>query len=304
MSSNLLGLESESKIRKSGVRNIFTPHIPINKRNRFFGREHEVERIASVMSTPGQHILLYGDRGVGKTSLSKTTCSYISNEFNSGQFFTKSCDRNDSFKTLFLEVIQKLGIDISAESFAKSHKYSGNVGMSAGFVSGNVNGEYESTTMFKNNLNLDSPSWLANKVKDLECIFLLDEVDTLKHSEDREKLAEFIKLLSDLDSKFKVVIVGIAKTGSELMAGHQSVQRCLKEIHLERMTDDDIRKIVLNGMHKINKIPTEDVVDKIVNISSGFPHFTHLICLKCAEIAVVTNKNHIEMGILNKALVI
>ncbi|WP_367379138.1 AAA family ATPase, partial [Halomonas sp. PR-M31] len=77
MGNGTFGLENEIIIQKSGLRDIFTPHTPVDEVKHFFGREEEASRLVSVVNSPGQHILLYGDRGVGKTSLAKTTCKVI-----------------------------------------------------------------------------------------------------------------------------------------------------------------------------------------------------------------------------------
>lgn len=154
-------------------------------------------------------------------------------------------------------------------------------------------------------MKLDSPSWVAQQLKNYDCIYLIDEVDILPNEIDKHRLSELIKALSDLNSNFKIIIVGIAKTASELTAGHKSIQRCLREIHLDRMSNEDIRKIILNGMNNIKpkRIPKDEVVESIVDISSGFPHYTHLICLSCAEIAISRDLSHIELAILDEALI-
>jgi hypothetical protein len=77
MSNGTFGIEKETRIVRSGVRNIFTPHSPIDDISHFFGREEEASRFVSVINTQGQHVLVYGDRGVGKTSLAITTCKVL-----------------------------------------------------------------------------------------------------------------------------------------------------------------------------------------------------------------------------------
>lgn len=304
MLDDLFGLESELKIRKSKVREIFTPHTPVNEIEHLFGRENDVKRMVSLINSPGQHILIYGDRGVGKTSLAKATCSLILNKISKASLLTKSCDSGDNFSSLFLEPLKLTGHDVYIQSSTKASKQGGDAGLNLGVIKAGIQSEHELTTTFTNTSNLHSPSWLAQQLKDLDCIYLIDEVDTLVNDEDKHKLAELIKALSDLNSCFKIILVGIAKTASELTAGHRSIQRCLKEIHLERMPDNDIKKIVINGMNRIKskRIPNDEVINKIVDISSGFPYFTHLICLKCAEIAISRNLSHIELNILNEAL--
>ena len=62
------GLRRESLIAKSKVRSIFTPHQPIVSQDLFFGRSKSVSKLIENINTPGQHAILYGDRGVGKSS--------------------------------------------------------------------------------------------------------------------------------------------------------------------------------------------------------------------------------------------
>ncbi len=131
---------------------------------------------------------------------------------------------------------------------------------------------------------------------------MIDEFDTLKLDSDKKMVSEFIKLLSDYNSPFKVFIVGIAQSGTDLTAGHPSVSRCLKEIKLERMNDSEIKQILVNGMTQLEIEVSEQVGKIVVDISNGYPHFTHLIGLKCAEEAVTNNIRKITKPTLISAL--
>ncbi len=67
------GIKKERLIKDSGVREIFTPNKPVNVVDLFFGRKELAKSIIESINTPGQHLLLYGDRGVGKSSLANIT---------------------------------------------------------------------------------------------------------------------------------------------------------------------------------------------------------------------------------------
>ncbi len=302
MANGTFGLKDEAEIIKSGVRDVFTPHIPVDDVSHFFGREDEASRLVSVINSPGQHILLYGDRGVGKTSLAKTTCKLILQKLQRGDFFEKRCDSNDTFSSIFEEPLEKCGIDLSFKEETRTHNQGGGAGISAGFAKADLSSKRERKETKVSAYKPDSPSWVAGKIRSLSGILLIDEADAIPNETDKKKIAELIKLLSDLNSPFKIVVVGIAQTGEELTAGHPSVERCLKEVALQRMTDDDLKKIILNGMKKLFLRPDDIVVNKIVDISAGYPHFTHLICLKCAESAILSKNKHITKETLKGAL--
>jgi Cdc6-like AAA superfamily ATPase len=298
------GLDKEAIIIQSGLREIFTPYTPINEIKHFFGREEEASRFVSVINSPGQHILVYGDRGVGKTSLSKTACKMLlQGILQQGIFFEKRCDSCDTFSSIITEPLEAAGINLTLKEQTRTHNQGGGAKISAGFAKAELSSNLVTKTTTKSTINPDSPSWAAKQLQDLVGVFLIDEVDALRVKREKYKIAELIKLLSDANSKFKVVVVGIASTGEELTAGHPSSERCLKEVPLQRMCSGDIKKIVLNGMKELSLIPEDDVVDKIVDISAGYPHFTHLICLKCAELSLINRRRHITIETLKSALV-
>jgi DNA polymerase III gamma/tau subunit len=48
---------------------VFTPSAPIDNQALFAGRVNQLNRIIGAVSQRGQHAILFGERGVGKTSL-------------------------------------------------------------------------------------------------------------------------------------------------------------------------------------------------------------------------------------------
>ena len=67
--TNPFGLERLQRITTSGIRNVFTPFRPVRDIELLFDRENEVSRLVETTSTLGQHALIFGERGAGKSSL-------------------------------------------------------------------------------------------------------------------------------------------------------------------------------------------------------------------------------------------
>ena len=51
------------------VAQVFQPRTPINTRELFAGRWEQMQTLADAVAQNGLHVVIYGERGVGKTSL-------------------------------------------------------------------------------------------------------------------------------------------------------------------------------------------------------------------------------------------
>ncbi|MFY9719669.1 MAG: ATP-binding protein [Candidatus Cybelea sp.] len=55
---------------------VFTPSSPIDSNDLFAGRRQQVTQIINAINQGGQHAGLYGERGVGKTSLANVIVGF------------------------------------------------------------------------------------------------------------------------------------------------------------------------------------------------------------------------------------
>ena len=302
MTEDLFGLDRELKIKKSGVRDVFTPHQPVQSMDLFFGRQKEVQKLLEQINTPGQHAILYGERGVGKSSLANIATQVLIKRVISGRLYPKRCDSNDTFETILAPALSDLGIEVDLESLTKVHKQHGKGGLKIPIAEAGFGSERETAKTYRP--QQFTPSVVADFLKDKHGLLYIDEADRIQAPEDKVALAELIKLLSDSASPFKIIIVGVAETAEELTGGHPSVQRCLKETRLRRMDDSELEQIVSEGASKVGLKFEAGVTRLIVRISSGYPHFTHLLALKCAEEAVASEVPLIDRNCLDRAIVL
>jgi replication-associated recombination protein RarA len=69
-------------IQLANLSKVFTPSAPITASDFFVRRLGEIEEITESVAEPGQHAVLYGERGVEKTSLANFIDSVLSNAYN------------------------------------------------------------------------------------------------------------------------------------------------------------------------------------------------------------------------------
>ncbi len=63
--------------RIRAVSSAFTPGAPVGQLEMLAGRADQLTDIVSAVSMRGQHVGLYGERGVGKTSLATVLAEYF-----------------------------------------------------------------------------------------------------------------------------------------------------------------------------------------------------------------------------------
>ena len=129
MSSDLFGLDRERKIARSGVREIYTPHKPIQSSKLFIGRQAEVQRLIEHLNTPGQHALLFGERGVGKSSLANVSSELLLQHLVTGKLIKKRCDGDDTFASIVVPILAEVGVNLKVQSVQRQKAEGGKAGL-------------------------------------------------------------------------------------------------------------------------------------------------------------------------------
>lgn len=262
--------ELEDKLK--AINQSFSPSAPIEQRDLFFGRLNQISEIEETITEKGLHCVLYGERGVGKTSLANIIQSVSGAEIS----VKVTCNRNDTFKTMWAKALSKI-------TFWQTHR---NIGFNA------------KQNDVPQQLNLFLPDTTDINSTDLENIFellqndiliIFDEFDSITDKKVKEQFADTIKSLSDNVSRITILIVGIAQSVNELIGNHQSLERCLKQVHLPTMSREELGEIVDYGFDKAKIKIEHSVRKKIIDFSSGFPHYTHLLSKYCGHIAIKRN---------------
>lgn len=249
--------------KKIILNQVFSPIQPIQERDFFFGRINQLTKIAEAINEKGQHAILYGERGVGKTSLANIMYKSYTNVFP----IKITCDRRHTFRSLWEDAFDHIqysqttnGIGFNAQSKPR-------------VIS--MKKEISSCEDLKTNQIVDMLNKLGN---DFRLMFIFDEFDNIRNEETKNFFADLIKSLSDNNINTTIILVGIAESVESLIGSHQSLERCLKQVKMPRMKKEECEEIILNGLKLLNLKMENDILNKIVEFSSGFPHYIHLIC--------------------------
>jgi len=257
----------------------FRPFSPVQLPEFFKGRINHTERLTSELASPGRQVAIYGERGVGKTSLA-VLADFFANFSDEDTYFVR-CERNSTYETIFGQFLQLAGT--SYLPYAVETESASRAGVDASPVSLSRSKRTRVRDEAVDSARSVGPAVLLGKFKDRRGLLILDEYDRVQDQETHTRLAETLKHFSDADSKTKIIVVGVAETLSELIGQHESLTRCLAQIELDRMSRSELREIITAGEDRVGVAFQEEVARKIIALSDGFPFYTHLLCKYCAQ---------------------
>jgi Cdc6-like AAA superfamily ATPase len=87
---------------------LFTPSTPVTVADLFAGRRDQIFRIIDSIGERSRHILLYGERGVGKTSLTQIVPYLIPSKPEFIKFCRVQCFPTDNYSSICKKIFKDL----------------------------------------------------------------------------------------------------------------------------------------------------------------------------------------------------
>ena len=243
----------------------FTPRTPVSERDLFAGRIDQFDSVAGVISERGAHGVIFGERGVGKTSLANVVQSLVEVDEVKVMSLKVTCETSDTFSTIWHKAFSQItipvvttgiGFDKNDKTTTKSLGASLPASIDASFVT-NV---------------------LSQLSQSQKCLVILDEFDRLSDGTTVRSMADRVKTLSAIFSEATLLIVGVADSIDQLIESHESTERAFVQIPMPRMSAAEILQIIVNGCKRLTMACDEEVTQQIVALSQGLPYITHLLC--------------------------
>jgi Cdc6-like AAA superfamily ATPase len=262
MSPRLERGDPEHLRRREALSEAFRPAAPIDRRALFAGRLTQMGDLYAVIEQPGQHAVVYGERGVGKTSLVTVVAEMLA---SAGVLTARAtCDRSDSFGSVWWKVLDEIELTATRPAVG----FAGAPRESAGTASSLLDGEATPYTVKRS---------LQAMTGEKQVAVFVDEFDRLGSLDARLLFADTIKTLSDQLVNATVVLVGVADDVDQLIAEHQSIERALVQVHMPRMSREELAEIVTGGVERASMTIERSAVDTIARVAHGLPHYAHLL---------------------------
>lgn len=269
----------------------FSPATPIDERALFAGRTEQLRAVIDAINRRGQHAIIFGERGVGKTSLANVLASFLE-EVQTGVSIISprvNCDAGDDFASLWRKVFKRI---TEIESIRQ-----------AGFT-GEITKRWRpmAERLEKNVRPDDVADLLTFAGAQAMVIVIIDELDRLSRNGLTGQLADTIKMLSDYSIPATLVLVGVADSVDDLIKEHHSIERALVQVRTPRMSRAELFEIIDRGLRMVEITIGSDAQDFICDLSQGLPHYTHLLALHSGREAIDRLSTNIGLDDVKRAI--
>lgn len=263
--------DAEKWQRKFEVSSTFTPSAPIDTAALFAGRTSQVTKLINTVNQKGQHAVLFGERGVGKTSLANVLKDFLAqNKIQIGLAST-NCESGSTFSSIWRVIFGQIPLQYRERGM--------------GFE---VNVHTIDSSVVDLLPATPSPEDVRQLFEKMQypIMVIIDEIDRIQDNATTTAIADTIKTLSDHSTNVTLILVGVADSLDHLISEHRSIERALVQIPMPRMSPAELQEIIDKGLVKLGMSATSQCSQRIARLSHGLPHYTHSLALHAAQAAI------------------
>jgi hypothetical protein len=261
----------------------FDPGRPKKALRAFAGRRDILERLMAAVQRDGAHLVIFGPRGTGKTSLANVLSEAA------GEAGLEALRYACAPDATFQEIVRGLLRSRYAGPTAR-------VRIGAGAPEG-----IEAPLPTGGFAPADLPEILErNKLE--RAILVLDEFDRAESKRLKKQLADAIKTLSLGSAGVSFVIVGAARRPDDLIVMDPALEDRVVAVNLPLMTAAELDDLVQAGAAAADVRFEAATRQMIVSIAKGLPYFAQLLCLHAGRRALGRGSGLVEMADLRDAL--
>jgi hypothetical protein len=277
--------------------NVFRPgKLPINPGNVYASRGSSESDFKKSLRR-GFIPLVFGEYGVGKTSMARHVVKTVYGEDNLVNIESAA---DKELADIFTRCLEKIGYtverkQINTSSSLSSIEQGGEASAGMGWLKATLSSKRASSETngmtIEKELIVTSPtdSKVIEICEENEVILIVDELHKCTDVF-LDDLAKFIKAYGNSNcEKFKIILLGTSSDPSKLIQKDPGIDRLIEDLHLKSMEESERVNLVGSGMIDL-VIKIEDAAqNKLVSVCVGSPNILQYLCLESAEIAFERN---------------
>lgn len=253
-----LGVTGGARAR---LRDAFTPSQPVADLRMFAGRAALLATLIRAIEDQKLHVVLYGDRGIGKTSL----LHVLARQATGARYLVQyaSCGETTSFGDLFRAILAEVPLLFHADYAPISGEIERGGRLADLLPPGEV-----------------TPARVSDQLARLtgtRLLIILDEFDRSPAGEFRRQIAELIKTLSDRSVRVQLVIAGVAANLTELLEHIPSIRRNIVGLPVTSMPGDELAVLIRKGEAASGLTYADEAVEAITSLAAGSPYLAALL---------------------------
>lgn len=254
------------------IADAFNSTRPVGDRYELSGRLTELQILVEAMIDRKNHAIIYGARGVGKTSIARVFGDLVDEAGRDAYYHSASGDAD--FEELMRPYITMI-LDNSGRLPGREHLEALGDRFSA----------------------RDLADALAS-VGSQKTFLILDEFDRITNRRARAETASLLKLLSDYRASVQLIIVGISTDVTHILDDHPSLRRHLVAVRIGPIADHAARRLLEEGCRRGGITLGEDVADALVRIAAGSPYHARTFALAAGLAAIGAQRETVDQAAL------
>jgi hypothetical protein len=272
--------EDVRQIAEARAKLAYTPSAPITDSSLFSGRSELLEQCRQQLGTPGMSFVIYGERGVGKTSFWSVLLS-------GRAVHVHTAHEKSDLQAICLPLLARMRGDMVVTSRHASDTLGGKFGPSGIGVEASHDQERTEAPIGQRVLDVDYVLEKLSTQDDYDTL-VIDEFQRLPDTTRRE-LVSLMKASADRGLRFHFVAVGVAREGELFIDDdefREYLQRNIVAIRIPRMSELELLDIVTTRRERFAIQFESDVVPNLVWVASGYPSQLHQLALTAALTAI------------------
>lgn len=279
-----------------------SPENPIRLTQFLKGRDAELESLDQELRYFGGIPFIFGNRGVGKTSLARTVAQQVTR--SDREHIYVACAPGARMLGIFREIAHELlGQAVRLANINElNKKFEVNLSMNPG-IKLTVESRTPKLEKFE---DVNQAVRTLREIDSLlpharQTVIIIDELEEL-NDDDRRDLAFLVKQAGDQEFQVRFMLVGIAENVQELIGAHGSVPRYIKEVSLDPLVPQVLMDIVTYAAEQTGVTVELDILYRIAIIGNGYPHFAHLMGKTILTAAVINGSDTVTPDIYSQGV--